>query len=509
VAGTHLEIETKLDADDGFTLPDLSGLPGVARVATGDAERLEAVYLDSPDLRLVRSGTTLRRRTGGSDAGWHLKLPAGGEGRLEVRRAPGRSVRTVPAALLSLSRVRLRGAGVAPVARIATERTEHALQAEDGTVLAVVADDAVTAEAMGEEAVVSSWRELEVELVDGDGVLLQAAVKALRRAGARPAAAASKVSRALDGRLAGDRPQPPAVSKSGPVGAVAVAHLWQQTEKLVAGDPYVRMDAEDAVHQMRVATRRLRSALATFRSLFAEGSVEPLRAELKWLGEVLGRARDAEVMRRRLREAADAQPAELLVGPVLRRIDLELRREYRDAHRAVVETLDGERYLALVAALEEFVADPPYSERAARPAKEEVPKLVRKSYRRVARAAEAVDDDTSSGDAVGHDHPLHEVRKAAKRARYAAESVAPVVGKPAKRLADALEDIQETLGDHQDSVVERVWLRDLGMRAHLAGENAWTFGRLHGLAEARALHDEELYAGLRDAAREAAGRWPG
>jgi CHAD domain-containing protein len=415
----------------------------------------------------------------------------------------------VPAALLGLSRVRLRGEGVEPVARIATERTEHSLQAADGTVLAVLADDAVTAEALGDEVVVSTWRELEVELVDGDERLLKAAVKVLRGAGARPATAASKLRRALDGRV-GDVPGPPKVSKQGPVGAVAVAHLWEQTDKLAAADPFVRLNAEDSVHKMRVATRRLRSALATFRPLFAEGSVEPLRAELKWLGEVLGRARDAEVMRRRLREDAGDQPAELVVGPVLRRIDLELKAEFREAHRGVVEALDGERYLALVAALEAFVADPPYAERAARPAADEVAKLVRKSYRRVERAAAVVDEDeTASGDAVGHDHPLHEVRKAAKRARYAAESVGPVVGKPAKRLADALEAIQETLGDHQDSVVERVWLRDLGMRAHLAGENAWTFGRLHGLAEARALHDEEVYGDLREAAQAAAGRWPG
>jgi CHAD domain-containing protein len=118
-------------------------------------------------------------------------------------------------------------------------------------------------------------------------------------------------------------------------------------------------------------------------------------------------------------------------------------------------------------------------------------------------------DEPATGDVVGHDHPLHDVRKAAKRARYAAESVTPVVGKPAKRLAKALERIQETLGDHQDSVVERVWLRDLGMRAHLAGENAWTFGRLHALAEARALHDEAEYAELRAQAHAAASDWPG
>src|SRR5690348_10078047 len=119
--GTHVEVETKLDADPGYTLPDLSALPGVARVESDDPLQLEAVYVDSPDLRLTHGGTTLRRRTGGSDAGWHLKLPlSGSHGRLEVRRAAGRSVRAVPPGLLGLSRVQLRGAPVEPVARITT-----------------------------------------------------------------------------------------------------------------------------------------------------------------------------------------------------------------------------------------------------------------------------------------------------------------------------------------------------------------------------------------------------
>jgi CHAD domain-containing protein len=516
VPGTHLEVEVKLDADPGFTLPDLTALPGVARVADAATERLEAVYLDSPDLRLTRAGTTLRRRTGGSDAGWHLKLPADGRGRLEVRRAAGRSVRAVPPALLDLSRVRLRGEPVEPVARIETDRTEHQLMAEDGRVLAVVAEDAVTAEALGEEMTVSTWREIEVELVEGDRGLLEAAETALRAAGARPPTAESKLRRALAVRLedrSGDRDGARTsgkLSKKATIGEVAAAHLRTQVSVLVAGDPFVRMDAEDAVHQMRVSTRRLRSALATFRPLFADGAGEPLRDELKWLGEVLGHARDAEVMRRRLKADAAEQPPELLVGPVLRRIDVELRREYREAHRAVVEMLDGERYLALVAALEEFAADPPFGERAGRPGRRDAASLVRRAYRRVERAAAAVDEaDPATGEPVEHDHPLHEARKAAKRARYAAESVKPVVGKPAKRLAKALEAVQETLGDHQDCVVERVWLRDLGMRAFLAGENGWTFGRLHGLAEARAQHDEELWGDLRARAQAAAARWPG
>ena len=510
----YREEEVKLDTGVDFALPDLTGLPGVARVESGETQRLEAVYVDSADLRLIRGGTTLRRRTGGSDDGWHLKLPEGRHGRLEVRRAPGRSVRTVPAALLGLSRVHLRGEPVAPVARIETGRTEHRLVAEDGTVLAVVAEDDVTAEAMGDEMTVSRWRELEVELVDGDRALLKAAVAVLRQAGARPAAAPSKLRRALGPRLNGAA-SPLSVPRDGKpklatIGDVVLEHLREQVGALVAADPFVRIDAEDAVHQMRVSTRRLRSALATFRRLFEPGGVEPLRDELKWLGEVLGRARDAEVMRRRLRGAAQAQPPDLLVGPVLRRIDLELRQEHKEAHRTVVATLDDERYLRLVTELEAFVADPPLTERAANAPKPEAAALVRRSYRRVTRAAAAVDAaDSADGDRVDHDHPLHEVRKAAKRARYAAESVRPVVGKPAKKLAKALESVQETLGDHQDSVVERVWLRDLGMRAHLAGENGWTYGRLHGLAEARAQHDEEAWTELRAQVRKAAGRWPG
>jgi CHAD domain-containing protein len=509
----HREVEVKLDAEPDFALPDLAGLPGVDRVESGGTEVLEAVYVDSADLRLTRGGTTLRRRTGGADAGWHLKLPEHGQfegGRLEVRRALGRSVRTVPPALLGLSRVRLRGEPVAPVARIETGRTEHKLVAADGTVLALVADDAVTAEALGEELTVSRWRELEVELVDGDGDLLEAAVSALRAAGARPATAPSKLRRALAARLADGAGTPAMAPERATIGQVAVEHLREQVGNLIAADPLVRIDAEDAVHQMRVSTRRLRSGLATFRPLFEPGSVEPLRAELKWLGEVLGRARDAEVLRQRLRADAGAQPPELVVGPVLRRIDVELRREHREAHRDVVVTLDGDRYLELVTALEAFVADPPLTDRAANAAKPEAATLVRRSYRRVKRAAAVVDaDESADGDVVGHDHPLHEVRKAAKRARYAAESVHPVVGKPAKQLAKALEAVQETLGDHQDSVVERVWLRDLGMRAHLAGENGWTFGRLHALAEARAQHDEEEWTDLRAEVRKAARRWPG
>jgi CHAD domain-containing protein len=286
---------------------------------------------------------------------------------------------------------------------------------------------------------------------------------------------------------------------------VAVDYLSVNVAALIAEDPRVRISEEEGVHQMRVATRRLRTGLATFRPLFADGAVEWLRDELKWIGALLGVARDAEVMRARLTREIAAQPVELVVGPVQRRVDLELSNAYQEAHVVVVEALDGERYLALVLALEAFVANPPFGPRGAAPAPEEVRKRVRKACRRVQKAAIDLD---AVRDHEALDHHLHELRIAAKRVRYAAEAVRPVAGRKAKALASAMEEIQETLGNHQDAVVERQWLRDLGIRAFLAGENSFTFGRLHGLTELRAQHDEERFAAVWKSAQQVMASWP-
>src|SRR5205814_1521028 len=144
--------------------------------------------------------------------------------------------------------------------------------------------------------------------------------------------------------------------------------------------------------------------------------------------------------------------------------------------------LDGERYLALVAALEAFIAEPPFSEPAAVPAADEVPVLVRKAGKRMRRAVKALQamDEVEPAGIVGtsaaaaraaRDHQLHRIRITAKRLRYIAEAVTPVAGSDAKALAKVAEQIQETLGNHQDAVVQRQWLRDLGARAFLNGEN--------------------------------------
>ncbi|GAB6900257.1 CYTH and CHAD domain-containing protein [Kineosporia succinea] len=545
-AGTHHEIEIKLDADPEFALPDLTALPGVGSVGEAGEHQLEATYLDTEDFRLIRGGTTLRRRTGGGDAGWHLKLkqPIKGDAadsRLEIHKPLGRSVRTVPPALIGLVRVQTRGAAVSPVALISTRRTVRELRDAEGTVLAEVADDLVSAQSLGEETVVQSWREIEVELVNGDLELLAAARELLLGAGARPSDVRSKVSRAIgermgrptatDSEVVDDvedllvEPLPPKKAKKRAgkalkrmretvvvappaAGDVAQEYLAAQFAQLVAMDPRVRLNADDAVHQMRVATRRLRTGLATCRPLFDEEAVTPLREELKWLGsDVLGPVRDAEVIRDKLLAEVEGLPGELVLGPVARRIRLEMNAEYKTAHKSAVTELDGDRYVRLVNALEAFIDNPPFTERASNPAESELRKAVRKAARRVRDHV-----DVLAGETVGspeHDFHLHEVRIKAKRARYATEAAKPVIGKDAKNVAKVMEGITETLGNHQDGVVQRQWLRDLGVRAHGAGENGFTFGLLHGRIAGEAEHDEKLFSAAWEEAQAALAVWPG
>lgn len=465
----HLEVERSYAVDDAWELPGLHDLDGVEDVTPGAPVRLEATYLDTEDLRLLRAGITLRRRTGGDDAGWHLKLPAGRD-RLELGLPPGRSARTAPPALRSLVRSRVREAPVTPVARLRTRRLVTQLLSE-GRVLAEVTDDHVTADVLdgahgGGNQVI--WREVEVELVAGDEDVLDAVERRLLGAGARPSPSPSKL-----GLVLGDRLPAPPPAPGRDAGSVVLAYVREQVEQLALFDPAVRREQPDAVHKMRVATRRLRSTLATFRGVLDRDVTDPVRDELKWLAGVLGVARDAEVLRAGFAALVGSQPVELVLGPVATRLDDELTTTRLAAQAGVVEALDSERYLALLDRLDALLADPPLTERAARRARKELARHVKKDWRRVRRLVGA------GGDA------LHEARKAAKRTRYAAEASVPTFGDDAGRFASAMEDVQEVLGTYQDTVVSRDLLRRIGVEAHLDGENAFTFGRLHGLEEAR------------------------
>ena len=199
------ETEKKYEFEPGAVLPDLDDLPGVAQESAMTDQKLDADYYDTADLRLIRAGVTLRRRRGGSDQGWHLKLPLNGASRREIQLPLGRG-RQVPAELARLVRAYARGETLRPVAKITTTRRGRALLDGAGESLAAVTTDDVTAQTMGESVTVTRWREVEVELTSGGPGLLAAADKRLRRSGLRPAGHAAKLERALAGQLpAADR----------------------------------------------------------------------------------------------------------------------------------------------------------------------------------------------------------------------------------------------------------------------------------------------------------------
>ena len=201
-----LEIEQKFDVEPGFERPSFGGLAGVSAAAPV-LHHLSATYFDTADGRLAASKITLRRRTGGTDAGWHLKLPEGSGARREVHAPLGTAERQVPEVLAARVAQVTGGQPLGPIATLDTERTVVTLHGGDGRVVAEVADDLVTGRRLPADGgqgghspgKVLRWREIEVEVPTADPALQRAAADVLLGAGARPAGHGSKLARVLDG----------------------------------------------------------------------------------------------------------------------------------------------------------------------------------------------------------------------------------------------------------------------------------------------------------------------
>jgi CHAD domain-containing protein len=440
----HIEFETTFSVEPGTALPDLADL------APGGIERrsheLDATYFDTEDLRLAARRVTLRRRTGGADAGWHLKIPWG-EGAKREFHAPLGQADTVPGDLARLTRAADRGARLRPVARIATRRTEYALRDAAGEPLVLVADDTVT----GEAAATTSWREVEVELAGGAPDLQERVGERLIRAGAVPSATGSKLLTVLGDRV----PQPVPRPSGDTAGDVVLAYLWDQVEHLLAHDAPVRLDEPDAVHQMRVATRRIRAVLQAFPTVLRRDATRPVADELRRLSRVLGPARDLEVLRARCEHWLTALPTRVgghrLTGSWLPALDDHRATETR----RIAEEMAGSRYLDLLEALDGLRADPPLTKRAGRAAGAV---LTDDLVRACRRTADAHGHAVAAKDADRRVTAWHDVRKAAKRSRYAATLAAPALGRPAERVRSWASRLQKVLGEHQDGVALRAYV---------------------------------------------------
>lgn len=504
MATTLHEVERKYEVAEGVIVPDLTGVVEGATVGPVQEHALHATYFDTSMLRLRSARLTLRHRAGGPDAGWHLKLPAA-RGRTELQ-VPGELEDGVPPELAALVRAVVRSDVLGPVAELQTLRTVYPVQQGDRR-LAEVVDDRVEARLVHGGDDTLSWREWECELVDGDDALLDAVQERLRAAGARRSGAPSKVGRVLDRHPAATADpgrRGLVLQRPATAGDVLRVHLARQVGELVGRDPQVRRDEPDAVHKMRVATRRLRSALQSFRPLFDREVTDPLRDELRWLAGSLGAARDAEVMHARLLSLLAEEPGELVLGPARATVDELLGRRYRTAHEHAVRDLDSARYLALLDGLDSLLDAPAFAPRAGKAATDLLPRLVRRSWRRLDSALDAA--EALQGPA--QDEALHQARRDAKRVRYACEAVEPVFGRDARRLARAVTTLQEVLGEHQDSVVTRQVLRELGAMSSRAGRNGFTFGRLHGLEQERARERSADWRQVRaEASRPGLHRW--
>ena len=444
---TATETERKYDVPAGFSLPNLPG------AAEANAFDLDATYFDTEDLRLARNQRTLRRRSGGSDAGWHLKTPGDGSSRTEHRLPLDGDA--VPVELQAEVRAIVRRNPLQPVARLRTRRAETPVRDAGGRTLAVIAHDHVRADTDGSER---TWEELEVELVDGGPDDLEKIERELLGAGAKPAKGPSKLARAL-----GDRLQPPGdPPKTNPVFEYARA----QRDAIAAYDPGTRQADPESVHKMRVGTRRLRSTLKTFKRSFPAEPGSQTRFELRWLAHQIGEVRDGQVLSDELVGAVEREGPQF--ADVAERIRDHLAAKVAHGREALAEALDSDRYLALLDAIDELVANPDTVEKNPL-------RRTRKALRKADRMLDQALVDNS-------DPELHEARKAYKQARYAVEVFEDAGGKRAKKLVKSLTKLQDVLGAHQDSVVAREILRDL---AGSSSPDGFPYGVLYA-------HQEEV-----------------
>ena len=480
--GGFVEVERTFDVEVDAQLPDL--VTGQV-AAMGEAVVLEtrATYHDTVGLALLRAGVTMRRREGGDDDGWHIKVSAGDGARLELHRPLGKSAKP-PAAVRRLLTGLVRGDELAPVVQLATVRTQTPLLSDDGDVLAVLCDDRVSAElpaaAAEQEPARLDWREIELELVDGDRQLLDALTEQLETAGISPAPVQSKVRRALG------NPTFSTAGEPGSVGAALLEALEAQRNALLRADVRVRAQEPDSVHQLRVAARTSRSLLAGYRPFLAVPAIE---AELKQLGQALAQARDLEII--------DDQVESLLgdeaPGPALSAARKMLRaasqRQHRVASADVTATLESASYLQLLDDFTALVEAAPLTARASKAAVKQISRRTGKAYRRLeARmlAAEPLTGDERNA-------ALHEARKAVKRLRYLLEMAEPHIGSPARQLRQHSKRLQQVLGAHQDVVVLRGHLAATVADSTAANDAAAVFvlGRLDAHLERQAAALEE------------------
>jgi CHAD domain-containing protein len=255
------------------------------------------------------------------------------------------------------------------------------------------------------------------------------------------------------------------------------AYLTEQCAVILDAEPALR-GGENVVHVTRVAVRRLRSTIRVFGDLFDVAKAGQLEDELVWWAGLLGTVRDLDILAEGLTAQIDALPPELVLGPVESTIATELATRRKAGMDVVGEAMDSERYRKLVALVESWRSDPPFTAAADAPAakvKRYITRAEKKVRLRLAAAVTAREAGEEEADEL-----FHSARKAGKRHRYAVEAAVALWGAKAEKTVAARKALQDVLGHHQDRAVSAAFLRDLGGRLGVrSGINGFTYGLLY------------------------------
>ncbi len=417
-------------AGDDFELPDLPGRALPSRSYT-------ETYYDTAGGRLDRAGFMLRRRVENGKGVWHLTVTSDGASALDVEALGGPAA--PPAELRELLSAASAGFALTPVAKLSTKTNGKRVKRGNHTLARVQVSSVAVLDG---RKVAEAYHELVLEPLAADRKELGRLEKALRRAGAKPGHGSSPVARALGSEALDESPA------ATPDLERLRMFFREQFARMLAHDPGVRLGEDpEELHQLRVATRRLRSVLRTATPLLEATWAQALRDELSWLGDELGVARDIDVLTEHLRaEAADLDPAD---RRSLKPLFDDLAAEGKDARSRVLEALRSERYFALLATVEGAAAAPPAGDGGV-----SLRKAARKEFDRVAKAMDELAAEPS-------DKALHRARIKGKRARYAAELLEDDLGSAGKRLIAAAKAFQDVAGEHQDAVVAEERIRNL------------------------------------------------
>ncbi len=418
------EREVKFEVLPGFALPDHLGTPLPPRVFT-------STYFDSANHRLGKLGITLRRRVERGKGTWQLKIPSG-DNRIELEIHSGS--RHIPSLFQDLLIAFFRKSEPVQLGKLRTWRTGVGIQKE-ATPLAEVTLDSVAL--IKENKILGRFQEVEVEYQQRKPNQWQGVRKALEKAGAKIKSLQPKIFQVLQ------LPYPEEFT-SPDSNASASLHiqfrLHSLLHQMLLHDPGTRLGQDrEALHQMRVATRRIRSLLRTVAPILEPDWTKVIKDEVRWVGSLLGGVRDWDVLLEYFRrEFFDFQGQE---QRTLQRILDSFETQRQVARTRMLEGLGSDRYLNFLTHLEQTL--PQLPTQSDHPP---IPELAKKTFRKLEAAVDSTDGLlTAQG--------LHRIRISTKRARYAVELAEPFLGKVAKRFIHQAKLFQDLLGQHQDAVV--------------------------------------------------------